>query len=212
MLACAKIAGQYLSMTYMSEAYGRYVIKSGPLAGKWAANAFRGSARVAKTSAETRERAVEAIKAELDRLDALAHVARDEEGAPSASVYRDAFEALIPTLPDSYAAMLRAHLASPERLISATGLAKAAGYVGYEGANLNYGRLGQRIAREIGFVPPRRADGTEIWTCAIARDPGRGTDIAGRSIGDARRRDVDGGHFEWLLRPQAVQALEALGW
>lgn len=199
-------------MTYASEDYGRYLIRSGPLAGEWAANAFRGSVRVAKTSADTRERAVKLIKMELDRLEALSHAARDEEGAPSVSAYRDAFEALIPTLPVSYVAMLKAHLASPERLISATGLAKAAGYVGYEGANLNYGKLGQSIAREIGFVPPRRADGTEIWTCAIARDPGRGTGFADQSIGDAPPRDVDGGHFEWQLRPQVVQALEALGW
>lgn len=168
--------------------------------------------RVAKTSADTRERAVESIKVELDRLEALSHAARDEEGAPSASAYRDAFEALIPTLPVSYVAMLKAHLASPERLISATGLAKAAGYAGYEGANLNYGKLGQRIAREIGFAPPRRADGTEIWTCAIARDPGRETNITGQSVADPPPRDVDGGHFEWLLRPQVVQFLEALGW
>lgn len=199
-------------MTYVSEDYGRYLIRSGPLSGEWAANAFRGAVRVARTSADSRERAVELIKVELDRLEAVSHAERDEEGAPPASAYRDALEALIPTLPVSYVAMLKAHLASPERLISATGLAKAAGYAGYEGANLNYGKLGQRIAREIGFVPPRRADGTEIWTCAIARDPGRGTDVTGRSIGDASPRDVDGGHFEWLLRPQVVQALDALGW
>lgn len=41
-------------------------------------------------------------------------------------------------MPESYAAILRAHLAAPDHLISATKLAEAAGYAGYEGANLRY--------------------------------------------------------------------------
>jgi hypothetical protein len=199
-------------MTYMTETHGRYVIKSGPLAGSWAANAFRGKVRVLQTAAETREHAVERIKAELDRLELLSHADRDQEGAPPASVYRDAFTALISTFPESYVAMLRAHLAAPDQLISATRLAKAAGYAGYEGANLNYGKLGQRIAKEIGFVPPRRADGTEIWTCAIARDPALESEFPDTSLLDSLMRNVDAQHFEWQLRPQVIEALKALGW
>ena len=125
-------------------------------------------------------------------------------------VYEQAFAELLPTMPDSYHAMLRAHLRAPDHLISATRLAEAAGYAGYEGANLHYGKLGYAIADEIGFAPPKRADGTEIWTCAIARDPSLDTEFPDTSFLDAIMRNADAAHFEWQLRPQVVAALRAL--
>lgn len=149
-------------MTFKSEQWGRYEIKSGPFAGAWAANAIRHKTVVAKASGADRETAVATLKEQLGRLDAIELSERDEEGAPPAKVYEAAFVHLLPDMPDTYVAMLRAHLAAPDRLISATRLAKAAGYAGYEGANLHYGLLGQRVAEEIGFNPPRRADGTSI--------------------------------------------------
>jgi len=104
-----------------------------------------------------------------------------------------------------------AHLASPDLLISATRLAQAAEYVGYEGANLHYGKLGQRVAEEIGFTPPRRGDGSEIWTCAIARDPELNAQFPDTSLMDAMLRNFDNQHFEWQLRPQVARALRVLG-
>lgn len=158
-------------MTFRTDAHGRYDIRSGPLAGAWAANAYRRKILIAKASGSTREEAIELVREQLDQLDRATLSDRDDEGAPSAKVYEEAFAVLLPDMPDSYLAMLRAHLDAPDRLLSATRLAEAAGYSGYEGANLHYGKLGQRVAEEIGFVPPRRADGTEIWTCALAPTP-----------------------------------------
>lgn len=198
-------------MAFETERYGRYEIKSGPLGEAWAANAFRRKLLVAKAAGASREDALATVKADLDRLDRDERAGRDGEGAPSASVYEAAFALLIPDMPDSYVAMLRAHLAAPDHLISATRLARAAGYAGYEGANLHYGKLGQRIAEEIGFDPPRREDGTEIWTCAIARDPSLDTDYPDTSMLDALARNIDNLHFEWQMRAQVVTALRALG-
>jgi len=198
-------------MTFETVLHGRYEIRSGPLAGAWAANAFRRKTLVAKGSGPSRESAVAAVKEELERIDRHALSERDEEGAPSAKVYEEAFAILLPMMAESYVAMLRAHLGAPDQLISATRLAEAAGYAGYEGANLHYGKLGQRVAEEIGFDPPRRVDGTEIWTCTIARDPSLDTEFPDTSMLDALWRNFDTQHFEWQMRPQVAQALRSLG-
>lgn len=198
-------------MAFMTEVHGRYEIKSGPLAGAWAANAIRHKAIVAKAAGATREEAIALLKDELARLEQLALSECDIEGAPSAKVYELAFGHLLPGMPDTYIAMLRAHLAAPDHLISATKLAEAAGYAGYEGANLHYGLLGQRVAEEIGFMPPRRENGTEIWTCAIARDTSMETEYPDTSMLEALSRILETQHFEWQMRPQVVEALRALG-
>jgi len=198
-------------MHFESESYGKYVIKSGPLKGQWCARAFRRQATIAEALAATREAAIAGLKSDLDRIDDLEVSDLDEEGAPEAKVYERALLIILPQVAPSYFAMLRAHLTAPDYLISATGLSKAAGYAGYEGANLHYGKLGQQIAQEIGFVPPRRANGTEIWTCAIARDPSHDPEFPNNSALDAVMRAIDTGHFEWQMRPQVVQALVTLG-
>ena len=197
-------------MSFVTEAYGRYEIKSGPVGGAWGANAYRRKQLIAKANGQSREAALAAVKAELDRLQAVQLSESDQEGAPSARVYEKAFAALLPTMADSYHAMLRAHLNAPDHLISATKLAEAAGYAGYEGANLHYGKLGYAVAEEINFTPPKRADGTEIWTCAIARDPSLDTEFPDTSPLEAMMRSFDTAHFEWQMRPQVVEALRAL--
>ena len=199
-------------MTFRTDKHGRYEIRSGPISGAWAANGYNRKKLIAKATGPSRDDVVETVRAALDELDRLALSKRDEEGAPSARTYQDAFAALLPGMAGSYVAMLRAHLSAPDHLISATRLADAAGYAGYEGANLHYGLLGQRVANEIGFVPSCRKDGSEIWTCAIARDPTLDTEFPDTSMLEAMSRTFDVQHFEWQMRPQVVQALRALGW
>ena len=55
-------------MAFITEAHGRYEIKSGPLAGAWAANAILHKTVVAKAAGSTREEAVTHLKSELDRM------------------------------------------------------------------------------------------------------------------------------------------------
>ena len=198
-------------MTFETKSHGRYQIKSGPLGGGWGANAFRGKVLVVKADGSNRDEAVAKVEQELDRLDAIDLAGCDKEGAPSAEVYERAFSAVLPKVPDSYRAMLKAHLAAPDHRLSATRLAEAAGYSGYEGANLHYGRLGLLIATEINFTPPTREDGTEIWTAAIARDPKSEPEFTDTSLLEALVRSMGTAHFEWQLRPQVVQALHTLG-
>ncbi|WP_439486127.1 hypothetical protein [Blastomonas fulva] len=198
-------------MTFSTQKHGRYDIRSGPLKGAWAANAFRGKALITQATGSSRDEVVSDIKAHLDRMDAVELSTRDQEGAPSATVYEQAFLA-IGELNEGYRAMLRAHLQSPDHLISATRLADAAGYVNWSAANLHYGLLGARIAEEINFHPPSRPDGSKIWTCAIARDPGVDPEFPDTSLTEALGRKLADQHFEWQMRPQVVEALRALGY
>lgn len=198
-------------MKVETEKFGRYEIKSGPLKETWMARAFYKKAMIAEASAPNREEAVADLKQELERLKAEELSERDKEGAPSASVYAAAFSSLEP-LHESYRAMLRAHLTAPDHLISASKLAEAAGYANWSAANLHYGKLGYSIADEIGFGPPKREDGTEIWTCAIARDPALDTEFPDTSLLDGLERAMADGDFEWQMRPQVVEALRSLGY
>lgn len=198
-------------MDIMQEAYGPYIIKSGKLKGHWAASAFRHKILVSKSEGSGREKVITAVKLELDRLMAIDLSERDKEGAPSAKSYEAAFLALEP-INDGYRAMLKAHLRAPDRLLSATKLAEAAGYTSYSGANLHYGKLGFLVAQEVGFDPPKRADGSKIWTCAIARDPNTELDVQFDGLVAMSLRMLDAPHFEWQMRPQVAEALLALGY
>ncbi|MES3056619.1 hypothetical protein O6V14_13370 [Sphingomonas faeni] len=198
-------------MSFETENYGRYTIKSGLLKGAWAANGFLHKLAVASVVGSSRDEVVSDMRKALDEVDRLAAAECDAEGAPSATVYERAFANLLPAMNAGYLAMLRAHLHAPDHLLTATKLADAAGYAGYEGANLHYGKLAQRVAGEIGFVPPSREDGTRIWTWAIARDPSQEFNYPDTTMIDAMMRNFETRHYEWQMRPQVVQALRALG-
>lgn len=197
-------------MDVQSEIYRLYQIKSGVISGKWLARALRRGKIVAEATGENRDQAIDDVKAHLDEIDAIELSQRDEEGAPSAEKYIEAF--LQVSLTDGHVAMLKAHLHAPNHLISATKLAEAAGYENYNAANLQYGLVGEKVANEIGFDPPKRSDGSSIWTCAIARSPDKDTEFPDTSMLDALSAAMEAGHFEWQMRPQVVQALRKLGY
>lgn len=198
-------------MSFETEKYGRYEIKSGPLKGSWAANAFRGKTLAAQAAGNSRDEVVSDVKAKLDDLDAMELSECDLEGAPSAKAYEAAFLS-IGELNEGYQAMLKAHLHAPDHLISATKLAEAAGYANWSAANLHYGLLAAKVAEEIDFTPPSRSDGSKIWTCTIARDPNLDVEFPDTSMFEALERSIGDHHFEWQMRPQVVAALRALGY
>src|SRR5450631_1533843 len=51
---------------------------------------------------------------------------------PTAKAYLAALRKILPTLSDGHLAMLKAHYHAPNRVLTATQLAEAAGYSGYE--------------------------------------------------------------------------------
>lgn len=92
--------------------------------------------------------------------------------------------------------MLRANYYAPERCISATKLAQAAGYESYGTGNIQYGVFAHKIADLMGIEPDVKVGDETRWTYLLCEA--------------AERSSVDG-HFQWRLRPEVAQAMEAAG-
>lgn len=95
--------------------------------------------------------------------------------------------------------MLKAQYSMPNHIITASGLARAVGFENYNAANLRYGSLGREIAVQLSYTPPKRNDGTPIWFWSISY---------GNEASDAT---IDG-HYEFVMRPELVRALEEMKW
>lgn len=193
------------------EEYKRYTIRSGAISGQFGANGYLRKKLLAQCRSATLEDAVAQCKIELDRIDALELSERDDEGAPSAQAYEEAFLAL-GDLTDGYEAMLKAHLRAPNQLITATKLAEAAGYQNYNAANLHYGTLGMRVGRLVGYTPVSRANGDPVWTCVLSRNPDSDTSFHDTDMVEGLANAMESGHFEWQMRPQVADALRKLGY
>lgn len=87
---------------------------------------------------------------------------------PSVADYRMALAAALADAPDGHRAMLVAHLNAEEHRITATELARAAGYVGYEAANLQYGKLARRVCEALHVAPPVGNSGEPTFTYVLA--------------------------------------------
>jgi predicted HNH restriction endonuclease len=95
--------------------------------------------------------------------------------------------------------MLRAQYSAENHTITATRLAEAAGYENYNAANLQYGTLGHEIADVLNYEPPKRKNGEPMWFWTIS------------SGKDASEKNIDG-HYEFIMRPELVAALEEMKW
>jgi hypothetical protein len=93
------------------------------------------------------------------------------DGDAGDQAYARALEAILPELSMGQVKMLQAHYHAPDRIISATELAKAAGYSNHSGANLKYGNLGKALHEHHPVDLRARSNGTLIYTCALADSP-----------------------------------------
>lgn len=89
--------------------------------------------------------------------------------------------------------MSGAHYKAPDRRITATQLAQAAGFSTYSGANLQYVLLGAMLFAEIPEELPRRPDGTRVTTFAIA-------------TGEYPQRSSDSPDLVWELGAHTAEA------
>jgi hypothetical protein len=193
-------------MAVQETGYGRYIIRSWPLGQLWQARAYINERQIGdRQTADDSDTAVAQLKGYLDSREAEMASGRGKDGSPSALEYAEAFDRL-GKLNAGYEAMLDAHLNAPDHCITATQLAEAAGYENYSGANLHYGKLGQMLADELNYNPPTRDDGSVIWTATIA---GWDEDAELEKLVRAAERREDDGHFEWIMRPQVVEALRS---
>ncbi len=86
--------------------------------------------------------------------------------------------------------MLRAHYHSPEHTITASQLAKAVGFAHYHSANLQYGKLAQRLCNELGHRRTSK-DAVSVLAWAYKHKPRQ--------------------HFQLVLHKNVVTALEEVG-
>jgi hypothetical protein len=195
-------------MAFQETTHGRYLIRFGPRGQLFQAKAFINDRQIGETVvADDQKEALSNLRAYLDNRESQIAASRGSDGSPSTIEYAEAFVRL-GKLPAGYEAMLDAHLNAPDHCITATQLAEAAGYENYNAANLHYGRLGQLLAEEMNYNPPIRDDGSVIWTATIAGWDG---EVDLNRLTRAMERRENDGHFEWIMRPQVVQALRSLG-
>ena len=100
---------------------------------------------------------------------------------------------------NQYRTMLKAQYDSENHVITATLLAKAAGYVNYNAANLQYGTLARQMAHHLEYFPPKRNNGERMWWQTLSDG------------NDASETTIDG-HFEFVMRPELAAALKAMRW
>jgi predicted HNH restriction endonuclease len=86
--------------------------------------------------------------------------------------------------------MLERHYQSPSFTITATEMANALGYPHYSVSNGNYGKLGSLLGDALGWQPKDSIHKVSVL------------------VEFAKPEN----HWQWIMRPQLVSALEKLGW
>jgi len=124
-------------------------------------------------------------------------VATTRINAPTPVELAKAFANISHQLSPGHKAMLRAHLKAVDNQITATQLAKAAGYANFRAANLQYGLVGAMLFAELPIVLPTREDGSAVMTCTIAQED------------DLRESNAE--HWIWKMRPNVAEGLAASG-
>jgi hypothetical protein len=110
---------------------------------------------------------------------------------PSVADYKAALSAV--QMSDGQRDMLRAHYLAPNHTITSTELADAAGYKGWQGANLQYGLLGKKLRDILNYFDNY---GQESYVIAQFYEPGS-------------RGNTD---WLWGMHPNVIEALHSLGW
>ena len=94
----------------------------------------------------------------------MEHPQHDADLIPASSRYVVALEKIATRLTPKRLRMIRAHYCAPDRTLTATQLAKAAGYKNYRAVNLQYGLLGKKLAALMGWKVPEGAQAS--FACA----------------------------------------------
>ena len=112
--------------------------------------------------------------------------------------YRTALLAVRQRMTDVQLKMLQAHCRSAEHMTSMDRLAELLSLPSWSGARTAYRNYASFIAGELKFTPGTVSN-KPVWLCAIA-------------YGQPDATSKLDGKFEWILRPELVQALQAMKW
>jgi hypothetical protein len=176
--------------------HGRYVIRAFKSGGRVRAQAYLGRERIAYAEGTSTEDVLRELHSSLNGRDAQQQNAR-KNGVPTAQEFENAFVRLNHSIGHNHWLMLTALLSAPNRTLTTTEIATAAGYTRFSSVNLQLGRIARLIAEDLNYTPPTKSDGTKIWTTTFATGP----DVnAGK----------DDGHWRWTLRAEVADALREL--
>lgn len=114
---------------------------------------------------------------------------------PDIEQYLAAFNAILPGASPAALAMLRSHAAAPGGVMTATELARAAGYSSYGVANVQYGKFARRLCEFLGFHPDVGNSGSPTQTYVLARSSKLPCD-----------------DWRWTMHPVVVEALSLYEW
>ena len=175
--------------------YRSHRIIAGQRQGSPAAVVYDGSTKFHQASGSNVAAALEKAKVWIDHLLDGQIANRRSPCVGTKEEYLRAFRSL--SIGKHHEAMLRAHANAPGHTLTATELARAAGYDSYEVANAHYGRLGRQVAEFLGLAPqPHEQRGEPIWTLVIATG--------------AEEREDENGHWRWTMHSEVVCALQDL--
>lgn len=93
-------------------------------------------------------------------------------------------------------AMLRAHYRAPNHTISTTRLAQE---IGFSPVNIQYGILARHVGDALNVSLPRTPSGDPHWWRTLA-------------YGNDGAPQIEDGRYEWIMRPELVQALQEMKW
>jgi hypothetical protein len=174
--------------------YRQYTILSARHQGKFRGRVWKEKALLHETEGSSIENTLGMLKRFVDEK--LEGAAREAGKTPDETRVLDGLRAIYSQLSDGQLAMLKAHYHAENQAITATELAAAAGYASYHPANLHYGSIGKLLYELAPIDLEKYKDGTPIYTFYLAMP-----------LTDAE----DEQHWNWKLRPEVSNAIEALG-
>jgi hypothetical protein len=101
-------------------------------------------------------------------------------------------------VPPKHLAMLRGHFQAPDHTTTWNQLADKVGYPNFNTVNLQYGAFARRVAHQLGLSEQPATPGGNRWWLWVLVDWANEPDASGNAA--------------FVLRPEAVSALEKLGW
>ena len=178
----------------VKEAYRRHTVLAAKHEGQFKGRVFKDRQVVYECEGTSIDELLVTLKAFVD--ESLYEAAENRLSPPDGEEYVHAFQKIQTGLTDAQCAMLKAHYHADEQTLTATELAKAAGYATYSAANLQYGIVGFNLNEELPIKLETRANGTPIATFALA------------TAGEQKGSEL---HWTWKLRPGVAYAIEKLG-
>lgn len=142
----------------------------------------------------------------MGELGASASLPVDEFSDPTPIATVEQFKAALLSVRDRIGisakdlAMLKAHCRAPNHTISTTRLAEELGYPSCGVVHIQYGKFAHNVALALPhYTHPKFSTGEPHWWRTLAS-------------GNHGVPQTEDGYYEWIMRPELVQALQEMKW